>query len=147
MNEMEEKRMEEQIREEVSKFLEIRDEEAKLRDTFKILKEQFEEENKELILKINELREKRVIKEENLKQQRCLHYEITKNKSNLHGLGMRIMKKIYYPKDKAMEWALEHKLALKLDEPTFKKIAVAEKIEFVEVIEEPIATIGAELKR
>jgi len=57
------------------------------------------------------------------------------------------MTRLNYDDREAMSWALEHKLALKLDTSAFEKIAKTSNLMFVTILEEPSATIATELKR
>ena len=72
-------------------------------------------------------------------------YAETKDKAVAPGVGIRVMTKLGYDGKEAMAWAMEHKLALKLDTSNFEKIAKTSNLPFVIITEEPSATIATEL--
>jgi len=74
-------------------------------------------------------------------------YAETGEKAVAPGIGIRVMTRLNYENQKAMEWAIEHKLALKLDSSAFEKIAKTSTLPFVTITEEPQATIAAELNK
>ena len=61
------------------------------------------------------------------------------------GVGIRMLTKISYDEKEALEWAMDHKLALKLDGKKFSSLAKDGTIDFVVMSEEPQATIASEL--
>ncbi len=74
-------------------------------------------------------------------------YEETGDKAIAPGIGIRVRTVLGYLASEAMEWAMEHKLALKLDSSAFEKIAKTSHLPFVTISEEPQATIATELNR
>ena len=74
-------------------------------------------------------------------------YADTGSKDVAPGIGIRVMTKLGYDGKVAMEWAMEHKLALKLDSSAFEKIAKTSNLTFVTVTEEPLATIATALAK
>ena len=72
-------------------------------------------------------------------------YAGTGDKAVAPGIGIRVMTRLDYENKDAMDWAIEHKLALQLDATTFKKIALTSNLPFVTITEEPQATIATEL--
>ena len=85
--------------------------------------------------------------ETELREMTLQEYVETGNKSPLPGIGIRIMTRLNYESQKAMEWAMEHKLALKLDSSAFEKIAKTSNLPFVSITDEPTATIATELAK
>lgn len=73
-------------------------------------------------------------------------YALTGNKSPEVGVCVRVKTCLGYESKDAMEWAVEHKLALKLDASSFEKIAKTNNLPFVTITEEPQATIATELQ-
>ena len=71
----------------------------------------------------------------------------TGNKAPAPGVGIRVLTKLVYDLRTAYDWALEHKVALELDVPIFEKLAKAAPPEFVQVKEEPQATIATDLDK
>ncbi len=63
------------------------------------------------------------------------------------GVGIRVRTVLNYESKEAMEWAVKHELALKLDPSAFEKIAKTSNLSFVTITEEPTATIAAELQK
>jgi len=72
-------------------------------------------------------------------------YAETGNRTPAPGVGIRMVTELYYEKEKAFAWAREHDMALWLDVRAFEKIAKASPIEFVEIREQPQATIAQDL--
>jgi len=69
----------------------------------------------------------------------------TGDKAPVKGVGIREMTKLEYDAGVAFNWALEHKMAVKLDVSAFEKIAKASPLAFVKTYQEPIATIATNL--
>ena len=74
-------------------------------------------------------------------------YAETGNKAPAVGVGIRVKTILGYLLKDAMEWAMEHKLALKLDSAAFEKIAKTSNLPFVTRATEPIATIATDLAK
>ena len=74
-------------------------------------------------------------------------YKATGNKTPGPGLAIKIMTRLEYELKDALTWAIEHKMALKLDSSAFEKIAKTTTLEFVRVDEEPMATIATDLDK
>ena len=74
-------------------------------------------------------------------------FEANGEKTVAPGIGIRMMTKIHYDENEALKWAMEHKLALKLDGKKFSSLAKDGTIDFAVVSEEPQATIASELVR
>ena len=85
--------------------------------------------------------------EAKLRELALQSYAENKAKTVAPGVGIRIMTRLVYDAKEAMDWALKHSLALALDKPKFEKIAKVTPLSFVVSIEEPIATIAAELAK
>ena len=82
-----------------------------------------------------------------LREMTIQSYVETGNKAPEVGVGIRVKTCLNYNGQEAMDWALEHKLALKLDSSAFEKIAKTNNLPFVTITEEPQATIATELNR
>ena len=95
----------------------------------------------------NELKAKVTCQEaETLLRELALEvYAETKDKAVAPGIGIRVMTKLGYDNKEAMDWAIKHELALKLDTSNFEKIAKTSNLPFVIITEEPTATIATEL--
>ena len=70
----------------------------------------------------------------------------TQDKKVAPGIGIRVKTVLDYDGKDAMDWALDHKLALKLDGTAFERIAKTSALSFVAITEEPTATIATELQ-
>ena len=85
--------------------------------------------------------------EQTLRELILQAYRETGNKAPAPGVGIRIITNLIYDATKALEWAKQHGLALKLDTSAFEKIAKVDKPDFVEMAEEPQATIATDLSK
>lgn len=81
-----------------------------------------------------------------LREMTLQAYVETGNKTPEVGVGIRVRTILGYEGKEAMDWAMEHKLALKLDTTTFEKIAKTSNLPFVTISEEPQATIATDLQ-
>ena len=71
------------------------------------------------------------------------------NKAPAPGVSIRVVTKLDYDIAKAMEWAMEHRIALQLNKPAFDKLvktAPETRPAFVMVTTEPQATIATKLE-
>ena len=84
--------------------------------------------------------------ENQLREMALAIFTVTKEKQVAPGIGIRVKQVLDYDPGKAMEWALEHHMALKLDGPMFEKMAKTSPLPFVTITEEPQATIATELQ-
>ena len=82
--------------------------------------------------------------ESELKAERASFYD-GEDKSKVYGVGIREVTKLAYSGAEAFDWAVAHKLALKLDGKTFEKLAKIDPPDFVTITTEPQATIAADL--
>ena len=67
------------------------------------------------------------------------------NKHPAKGVDIREVTIYSYNGEEALKWAIEHKMALKLDETKFKSHVKADPPDFVKVTTEPKATIATNL--
>ena len=73
-------------------------------------------------------------------------YAETQDKQVAPGIGIRVKQVLSYEPKEAMDWAVKHTLALKLDVSSFEKMAKMNNLPFVTIADEPTATIATELK-
>ena len=73
-------------------------------------------------------------------------YKETGNKAPEVGVGIREVTKLAYDVKEALQWAIDHKMFLKLDVKSFEIMGKSIDIDFVTVSQEPQATIATELK-
>lgn len=85
------------------------------------------------------------VEEATLRELTLQAYQETGSKTPVEGVGIREMTKLEYDAGVAYSWALEHRMAVKLDIPTFEKIAKASPLDFVTVRIDPVATIASDL--
>lgn len=87
--------------------------------------------------------------EAQLREMALSTYAITGDKAVAPGIGIRELTKLNYDAGVAFNWAIEHKLALKLDVSAFEKMVKANPLsfDFVSITEEPTATIATELAK
>lgn len=109
----------------------------------RVAEEAWRQENWELFAKADLTKQVTEEAEDKLRELVLEHYAKTGDKKPLPGLGVREMKRLEYGTVSAYAWALEHKMALKLDIKAFEKICLASLPDFVEVRIEPQATISA----
>ena len=74
-------------------------------------------------------------------------YKETGSKAPAPGVGIRLVTALKYIPEEAFGWAVEHKMALKLDVSAFEKIVKASPLPFVEVSQDPQATIATDLDK
>lgn len=110
------------------------------------VQQEFNDKHKAIIESLSENRGKLGIIEGEIRTMALQEYGITKDKNLTGGLGIRIMKRMEYDSEKALNWANEHKMCLTLDRRAFEKIAKTDQIGFVEFKEEVTATIPKEIK-
>ncbi len=72
-------------------------------------------------------------------------YAETGDKHPAKGVDIREITTYSYDEAEALKWAIEHKMALKLDETKFKNHVKADPPDFVTVTQEPQATIATNL--
>ena len=82
--------------------------------------------------------------EAELKTERVRTYN-GEDKSKMWGCAIRDVSRLDYMESLAFEWAVTHKLALRLNKPQFEKIARLTPMDFVTITTEPQATIAADL--
>ena len=74
-------------------------------------------------------------------------YRETGNKTPCQGVAVREVTKLDYDPLVALGWATDHRIMLKLDIPAFEKYVKALPLEFVQIRQEPHATISQDLSK
>ena len=105
------------------------------------------DEHQDLIDNENATKNARIEAEDVLRELAIKTYAVTGDKAVAPGIGIRVMTRLNYESKEAMEWAVKHELALKLDTSAFEKIAKTNNLPFVNITEEPLATIATDLQR
>lgn len=131
------------MKQELIKLKNMRQQEEQLTELLKTVKAKFEEENKDLFIRIAANREEMTSVEMNIKEDALEIYRKDGNKQLPYGVGIKVLKRYNYNEDEALEWAKEHKMALRLDKKAFETLSKTESTKpgFVAVLEVPTATI------
>ena len=108
--------------------------------------ERWAEENDHLFVLEKNTKETCQEAETKLRELAVETYLKTLDKAVAPGVGIRVLSKLNYDSKAAFNWAIEHKLALKLDEKKFADYAKDGTMDFVIITEEPQATIATELE-
>ena len=87
------------------------------------------------------------VAEEKLRAATLEAYQETGNKKPAPGVGIRVVKEMFYDDDEAIQWAIRANAlpCLSLQKANFKKVAEGLKLGFVDIREIPQATISKEL--
>lgn len=109
------------------------------------LLEEWNRTNRELLDTLTQVGADVAVAEQELRDMTLRVFFQTGDKAPVKGVGIREITKLEYDADVAYDWALEHKMAVKLDVSAFEKIAKASPPDFVEVYQEPQATIATDL--
>ena len=72
-------------------------------------------------------------------------YHKTGDKHPVPGVDVRLIQQMNYDTAEALTWAMDKRLALKLDVNAFEKVAKVIRLDFVTIIEMPQATIASDL--
>jgi len=109
----------------------------------------WQEANKQLYTNESDAKTACQVAEDSLRFLALETYAKTGEKTVAYGIGIRVLTRLAYEDSDAMSWALEHKLALKLDFSAFEKMVKANPLSFsfVAISEEPSATIATELQK
>jgi len=105
----------------------------------------WENDNVELLESDHEAHSQVAEAEAKLRELTIKAYQETGNKAPAPGVGIREVTKLEYDPSVAFDWAVEHRMALKLDTSGFEKIVKASPLDFVRVYQEPQATIATNL--
>lgn len=104
---------------------------------------EWQERNAELLSEYDAVLDAHVAKDAELRDAIIAAYTANPaSKKVAPGLSVRVNTKLEYDKAKALEWAIQHKMALALDTKAFETVAKVAPPEFVKVVEVPTAVIG-----
>lgn len=133
------------MKQELIELKKLRNKQDTLKAEKEKLFEEFKQKNKWIFDELDNLNFS-IEKTQGIIKNKALElFEKTGEKKLDYGVGIRVMKKLDYNESVAFDWAKSHNLALKLDKKKFEKIAKAEEIGFVKILEEPIATIPSKI--
>jgi len=133
------------ITEQINTLVEAREKARELKSQRDTLLEEWNKTNQVLFDTLTQAGAEVAEAEAQLRELAITEYTKTGNKTVAPGVGIRVMTRLSYDGKEAMDWAMEHKLALKLDSSAFEKIAKTSNLLFVITTEEPQATIATEL--
>jgi len=123
----------------------LREELAFLKEQYNRAFEKFLEVYEPLISRKNSKAQELTEAESRLRQLAEDAYRQTNDKNPVAGVKIRLVTKLNYDPQDALNWAIEHKLALALDTKAFEKIAKTSPMDFVLVESVPQATIARDL--
>lgn len=134
------------LREQVQEVYIQRKEFATLEAIIKESNEQWKRNNRQLLDNYREAEIRKTKAEQDLRDSAITFYRETKNKAPVPGVEVKIYQVLSYDPKQALNWAMEKKMALKLNKKLFEHLAITvEDIPFVEIKEEPRATIATDL--
>lgn len=130
----------------IKELHELRGRLAAKNNLYKAKAAQFDLDTKELRTEAALLAQELTIAETRLRGEALLIYEKDMtNKQVAPGIVIKETTQIGYDRKKAFDWALEHKIALSLDEKAFEKIAPTANLDWVICLKVPKATIATDL--
>ena len=135
-----------ELEEQIKVVIEARETARKTSEAKKLLYDEWQKQNGELLDSVSE--NNHIVSDEEavLRALTLQAYAETGDKAPAVGVGIRERTVLTYDGKVAFDWAKAHKMALKLDSKAFEKIAKADPPDFVKITTEPQATIATELK-
>ena len=109
----------------------------------------FEKENLDLLARQTEVKTVMETREQLVREAALLAYQQDGEKQRGFGIGIRVITKYEYDDKIAFDWAKQHEICLTLDGKAFKDVCKADSTrpDFVQVTEEPSATIATDLSK
>lgn len=140
---------EKQLREQINAVVEAREKAQEAITKRAEALQSWQEANKQLYTNESDAKTACQQAEDGLRFLALQSYAKTGEKSVAPGIGIRLMTRLAYEDKDAMNWSMEHKLALKLDFSAFEKMVKSNPLSFnfVNITEEPQATIATELQK
>ena len=132
------------LEEAVNEYRKVQEQLDAKKSELALRKGEFDKQNQQLIDDITELKECMVHFDSEVRLAAIDEFRSTGIKKLFSGVGIRCVPLLTYDEAKALEWALEHKMALKLDNTAFEKLVKADpkQFPFVEIDNDaPTATI------
>lgn len=136
----------EELKEQIKVVVKARQKTMELKRQRDALLEDWNKANQGLFDALTQAGAEVAVVEAKLRELTLQAYAETGNKAPLPGVGIREVMKFEYDGKEALQWAIDHKMALKLDEVKFKNCVKADPPDFVNVITEPQATISPNLE-
>ncbi len=135
------------ITERINVVVEAREKARELKSQRDTLLEEWNKANQVLFDTLTQAGAEVAEAEDKLREMAVAQYAETGEKAVAPGIGIRVLSRLGYDSKEAMDWAIKHELALKLDTSAFEKIAKTSNLSFVIISEEPTATIATELAK
>mgnify|MGYP001340786705 CR=1 FL=1 len=120
---------------------------AGLRDELSQRRQQWEEQNASLIAQARGAEQELAAQETRLREMGLERFQETGDKKPGFGVEVKMFSEPRYEQDQALEWAVEHKLALTLDKKAFEGIAKHGAIPFVRFEQVYRAQIASDLSK
>lgn len=147
--------MEEQLKEQIRIVAIERQTAKQAKDIVLTARTEWERDHRMILDEVVIATERLAEVEAKLRELTLKAYAETGNKAPVPGVGVREVTKLEYDFDRAFKWAVEHKMALRLDVSAFEKIAKASFgfqqytsiLDFVMTYQEPAATIAQDLSK
>ena len=109
-------------------------------------RQDWEDENAYTLSTLNDIGDEIALLTSQLKNDRIQLYD-GEDKSKMFGVGIREKTVLYYLETDAYNWALEHKLCLRLDTKPFERLAKDGSMDFVTIDKKLEATIASDLSK
>ena len=120
---------------------------AGLRDELSQRRQQWEEQNASLIAQARGAEQELAEQESRLREMGLERFQETGDKRPGLGVEVKMFSEPRYEQDQALEWAIEHKLALSLDRKAFEGMAKHGAIPFVRFEQVYRAQIASDLSK
>uniref|UniRef100_A0A6M3IRJ3 Uncharacterized protein n=1 Tax=viral metagenome TaxID=1070528 RepID=A0A6M3IRJ3_9ZZZZ len=136
------------LQDQIKQVARARQEAQRLADERKAMYDAFISEHTDFFAEVVVAATKAGEEESKLRELTLAVYAETGEKKPCEGVGIREVTRLEYDAEQAFKWAKEHGIALKLDTPTFEKIAKTApetRPAFVKVTTEAQATIATNL--
>jgi len=137
--------METTLSEQIKKVAEVRQSAKTLSEAKKASLEKWEDENRVLLEAIADSIARVAEEEAKLRELTLQAYQATGEKIPAPGVSVKVFQTLNYNPQEALDWALQHKIALTLDKKSFENIAKNTPLDFVTINEEPRAQIATDL--
>ena len=116
-------------------------------EVMKKAREEFEERNAGLIHQINDVKIEEQLLINRIKKEAVDIYNVNGHEKSIgYGVKIQMKKHILFDENDALQWAILHQFALKLDVSAFKKQANIQVISCVRIKELPEATIPGKIE-
>lgn len=137
-----------QLRQQVVRVQSLRLAYQQLRERRDEVYERFEAEHRALFDELERAFTQLEAESSRLREMALAAYAATGSKQPTMGVGIRVVTKVLYDDQQALDWALEHRMALALDRRAFERIARADPWAvrgIATLAQEATATIAADL--